>query len=190
MTFHAVFLDRDGTINEDPGYLGNPDLVKLLPGVAEGISDLKSNYGFKTIVISNQAGIAKGLITDDQVIDVNKKINELLSEQNAEIDVFYYCPFHPLYNSQEQSECRKPSAYMINKAAYENKIDLSKSYMIGDKASDVLCGINAGVKSILINSELIAEEINGLKKEGKTPNFTANNFLDAVNFIKQDFNKR
>lgn len=190
MSSFAVFLDRDGTINEDPGYLGDPNLVKLLPGVAEGISELKSKYGFKIIVISNQAGVAKGLITLQQVESVNKKINELLSEQNAGIDVFYYCPYHPLYNNDQEAKCRKPSPYMINKAAAENKIDLSKSYMVGDKATDILCGFNAGVKSILINSQLTTDEINILKKEGKTPNFTANNFLDAVNFIKQDFNKR
>lgn len=184
----AVFLDRDGTINEDPGYLGDPNSVKLLPGVAEGISELKTKLDFKIIVISNQSGIARGLITHEQVIEVNEKINTLLSEQNTEIDVFYFCPFHPEFSSEEDAECRKPSPKMIKHAAAENDIDLSRSYMIGDKALDVLCGINAGIKTILINSETVSEEINSLKKELKSPNFVADNFLDAVNFIKQDFN--
>ena len=184
----ALFLDRDGTINEDPGYLGDPELVKILPGVAEGISVLKTKYGFKIIVISNQSGIARGLITYDQVNSVNNRINTLLSEQNAEIDVFYFCPYHPEFSSVEESKCRKPSPKMIFEAAEGNDIDLTRSYMVGDKALDVLCGINAGVKTILINSETASEEINSLKKELKSPNFVADNFLDAVNFIKQDFN--
>lgn len=188
MSNRAVFLDRDGTINEDPGYLGDESLVKLLPGVAEGIFELKSKFGFKIIVISNQSGIARGLITHEDVKRVNEKINSLLSEQNTEIDVFYYCEFHPSFSSEKDENCRKPSPKMIFKAAEENNIDLTSSYMIGDKSSDVLCGISAGVKSILINSESISEEINSLKKEGKTPNFVASNFLEAVNFIKQDFN--
>ena len=187
---YAVFLDRDGTINEDPGYLGDPGLVKILPGVAKGISELKSKFGFKIIVISNQAGISRGLITESQVNEVNNKINRLLSEQNAEIDVFYFCPYHPMFSSEIDSRCRKPSPEMIIKAAEENQIDLSSSYMIGDKASDVLCGINAGVKTILLNSDKSSDEINSLKKEVKSPNFVANNFLDAVNFIQQDINNR
>ncbi|RJP57855.1 MAG: HAD family hydrolase [Melioribacteraceae bacterium] len=187
MSYRAVFLDRDGTINEDPGYLGDESLVKLLPGVAEGIFELKSKFGFKIIVISNQSGIARGLITHEDVKRVNGKINSLLSEQNAEIDVFYYCEFHPSFSSENDENCRKPSPKMIFKAAEENNIDLSGSYMIGDKSSDVLCGISAGVKSILLSSESISEEINSLKKVGKTPNFVASDFLNAVNFIKQDF---
>lgn len=190
MSSHAVFLDRDGTINEDPGYLGDPDLVKLLPGVSQGISELKSDFGFKIIVVSNQSGIARGLITHEQVNLVNNEINKLLLESNVSVDDFFYCPFHPEFSTDEESMCRKPSPDMIFEASRKHDIDLSKSYMVGDKALDVLCGKNAGVKQILITNENNSEEINSLKKAGKSPNFVANNFLDAVNFIKQDFNKR
>lgn len=190
MSFPAVFLDRDGTINEDPGYLGDPDVVKLLPDVSQGISELKSVFGFKIVVVSNQAGIARGLITHEQVKLVNDRINELLFESNAEVDDFFYCPYHPEFSSKEDSICRKPSPFMILEASKKHDIDITKSYMVGDKASDVLCGINAGVKQILICSENNSEEINSLKKAGKSPNFVAHNFLEVVNFIKQDFNQR
>ena len=79
----AVFLDRDGTINIDTGYIGNPDLIKLFPDVAEGIFVLKNKYKFRIIVISNQSGIARGLISEEDVISVNKKINSLLSQNRA-----------------------------------------------------------------------------------------------------------
>lgn len=190
MSSPAVFLDRDGTINEDPGYLGDPDSVKILPGVSKGISELKSVFGFKIIVVSNQSGIARGLITHDQVQHVNNRIKQLLSEHGAGIDDFFYCEFHPDINSAEESNCRKPSPKMIFDAAEKHNIDLAGSYMVGDKALDVLCGINAGIKTILVNSESFEPEINSLKKEGKTPNFVAHNFLEAANFIKQDFNQR
>lgn len=188
MSFPAVFLDRDGTINEDPGYLSNPDSVKLLPGVSQGISELKSVFGFKIIVVSNQSGISRGLITEEQVKLVNAKINELLSVENAEVDDFFYCPFHPDFSTEDESKCRKPSPEMIFEAARKHTLDLAKSYMVGDKAIDVECGKNAGVKQILLNSDINSEEINSLKKAGISPNFVAHNFLEAVNFIKQDFN--
>jgi len=190
MSFPAVFLDRDGTINEDPGYLGDPDVVKLLPGVSQGISELKSDFGFKIIVVSNQSGISRGLITRKQVELVNNRINELLFESDTSVDDFFYCPFHPEFNTKEESKCRKPSPDMILEAAKKHDIDILKSYMIGDKALDVLCGVNAGVKQVLLCSQDYSAEINSLKKAGKSPNFVANNFLEAVHFIKQDFNQR
>lgn len=188
MSSYAVFLDRDGTINEDPGYLGNPDLVKLLPGVSVGIKELKSKFNFKIVVVSNQSGIDRGLISENDVNLVNEKINNLLREQKTEIDVFYYCPFHPEFSGEEKSKCRKPSPEMILKASEEHNIDLNRSYMIGDKASDILSGLSANVKTILLDGESNSAEINILKKEGKSPNFVAHDFLEAVQYIKNDFN--
>ncbi|MEW6195489.1 MAG: HAD family hydrolase [Bacteroidota bacterium] len=181
----ALFLDRDGTINFDSGYVKNPNDVILLPGVAEGIKYLKDKFNLKIIVISNQAGIAYGIMTHDDVKNVNEKINALLKEHGTSIDAFYYCPYHPQYSTEEESKCRKPSPYMIVKAAAEYKIDLGKSYMIGDKSIDVLCGINAGVKTILITND--NTEINVLHNQGKKPNFVAANFKTACDYIDNDF---
>jgi D,D-heptose 1,7-bisphosphate phosphatase len=186
---HALFLDRDGTINYDPGYLKDTNLVKLYPYVGEGIKRLKKEFDFKVIVISNQAGIAYGIMTKDEVNAVNEKINLLLSEYDTSIDAFYYCPFHPDYNSVEESECRKPSPYMIVKASEEHNIELNRSYMVGDKSIDVLCALNAGVKSILVKHGNDNTEINILHYLKKKPNFVAANFKEACDFIVKDYSE-
>ncbi len=94
MPNHAVFLDRDGTLNEDPGYISDPEKVVLFPDTGDALALLKK-YGFLLIVISNQSGIARGLMTSKDVDAVNDKINNLLSEYKIKIDAFYYCPAHP-----------------------------------------------------------------------------------------------
>lgn len=185
--YPAVFLDRDGTINIDTGYVKNPNEIKILNGVAEGIRKLKELFGFKIVVISNQAGVAKGLMTLDDVYLVNEKINEILRNENVEIDAFYFCPFHPDFDGEEKSKCRKPSPLMILKAADELNIDLTRSYMIGDRNSDVEAGINAKVKTILLSTEIIDEELKMLYQKNIKPNFIAKNFLEACDFIIKDF---
>jgi D-sedoheptulose 7-phosphate isomerase/D-glycero-D-manno-heptose 1,7-bisphosphate phosphatase len=187
MKHHAIFLDRDGTINHNSGYVKDPSQIILLPGVSEGIKKLKDEFGFKAIVISNQAGVSKGIMTSGDVESVNDRINELLKNEGTGIDAFFYCPFHPDLDPPEKSNCRKPSPFMIVQAAEEHGIDLSKSYMIGDKASDVESGINAGVKTVLINSEDNRNEISILHNLGKKPNFTAANFKEVCDFIINDF---
>ena len=111
MNRKAVFLDRDGTLNVDPGYLGEPEKVELYPGVGKGIAALKEN-GYRIIVISNQSGITRGLITEEQVRAVNEKINSILREENnTSIDAFYYCPYHPDFDDAEKTKCRNKNNY-------------------------------------------------------------------------------
>ena len=182
----AIFLDRDGTINHDPGYIKDPSEVIILEGVSEGIKILKEQYGFKIIVISNQAGVSKGLMTREDVEAVNNRVNQLLQMEGASIDAFYYCPYHPDFDPPEKSICRKPSPFMIVQAAAEYKIDLESSYMVGDKASDVESGLNANVKSILLSGENLENEISTLHNLGKKPNFVAANFKEACKYIIMD----
>ncbi|MBK8946805.1 MAG: HAD family hydrolase [Ignavibacteriae bacterium] len=184
----AVFLDRDGTINYDSGYIGNPNLIKLYPGVVEGIKRLKNNFSFKIFVISNQSGITSGIISYSDVEKVNERINQILLEQNTKVDKFYFCPFHPDFDSQELTKCRKPSPEMVFNAAIENEIDLSKSFFIGDREVDIECAHNSGVTSILIQNTLSNEEINKLKNSKNSPNFVASNFQNAVDFIERFLN--
>jgi D-glycero-D-manno-heptose 1,7-bisphosphate phosphatase len=186
MENRAIFLDRDGTLNEDPGYLGDPEKLVLLPGVGESLSILKNNYKFKLIVVSNQSGIARGLITDEEVIAVNKELNNKLSSFNVEIDAFYYCPYHPEFDSENESDCRKPSPKMILDSANDNSIDLSLSYMIGDTKTDIETGINAGVKTILVKTGKGSESISILQKENIFPSFVAENLVEACNYIIND----
>jgi D-glycero-D-manno-heptose 1,7-bisphosphate phosphatase len=188
MSNRAVFLDRDGTLNEDPGYLGDPGKVKLLSFVGEILSRLKNEYNYFLFVISNQSGIARGLISAKQVDQVNEKINILLKEFNVSIDKFYYCPFHPDFSTAEECCCRKPATEMVEKAVKEFEIDLSKSFFIGDSAADIECGMNAGIKTILVKTGYGRETLYMLQKENKFPNFVAENFLDAGNFILTDLN--
>ncbi len=187
----AVFLDRDDTINKDPGYLSDVDKVELLPGVGEGISILKNKLKLKIIVISNQSGITRGLMTESDVDAVNSKIQELLKAFDVEIDDFFYCPYHPNFDPPEKVECRKPSPKMILDAAEKHSIDLKSSFTIGDKETDILCGKNAGTETILVLNGKKAEEIINLKNGEFYPNFVADNFLQACEYISSkigDFN--
>ena len=183
----AVFFDRDNTLNIDPGYLGEPEKVQLFEGVEEGIYKLKNEFNFRIIVITNQSGITRGLITHEQVQLVNKKINKLLEKYNTKVDSFYYCPFHPDFDPPEKIDCRKPSPKLVFQAAEEFNIDLNRSYFVGDMPSDIECGINAGLKTVLINYKNDSDKIISLKKRNKTPNFITDNFLNVCDFIIDDF---
>jgi len=186
MSVYAIFLDRDGTLNEDPGYLGDPEKVKLFPRVGEALSFLKNKLGFKLIVISNQSGVARGLISKEMVEAVNEKINKLLAADYVSIDAFYYCTTHPDFNSEEESRCRKPSPEMVLKAANDLNIDLSKSYFIGDSAADIECGINSGLKTILVKTGYGEESISILKNQNKFPTFVVQDILEVCSIIQND----
>jgi len=186
MTNRAIFLDRDGTLNEDPGYLGDPDKIKLFPDVGNSLYRLKSKFDFFLIVISNQSGIAKGLIKKEQVDLVNAQINSLLMNDNVSIDAFYYCPYHPDFNPPEKLKCRKPSTGMVLNAVNDYQIDLSESYFVGDSVADIECGFNAGIKTILVLTGNGRESLSILKKENNIPSFVANTFSNACNFIFKD----
>lgn len=182
----AVFLDRDGTLNEDPGYLGDPCKLKLFPDVGEALSLLKNKNNFLLIVVSNQSGVARGLITEEEVVMVNQEINTKLAEFNVKIDAFYYCPFHPEFNSEKDCECRKPSPSMILNAAIEHNIDLSSSYIVGDSAADIMAGKNAGIKTVLVKSGYGKETFSILQNENNFPSFVAENLNEASKFIIND----
>lgn len=141
----AVFLDRDGTLNEDPGYLSDPDQLKLLPGVGEGLAALKK-AGFLLIVISNQSGVGRGLIKDVTLPLIHSKMNELLKVWQVHIDDFYFCSHKP----EDFCQCRKPKPKLIYDAILKYGIDLSRSVMIGDKITDAEAGKNAGIQSNII----------------------------------------
>jgi len=141
----AVFLDRDGTLNEDPGYLNDPEKVKLLPGVEESLSKLKE-AGFLLIVISNQSGVGRGLIEPLILPKIHDRLNRLLAPSGAMIDHFESC----LHRPEEDCDCRKPKPKLIRDAARELSVDISRSYMVGDKISDVDAGRNAGCKKTIL----------------------------------------
>ncbi|MBK7629889.1 MAG: HAD family hydrolase [Ignavibacteriales bacterium] len=186
MLSKAVFLDRDGTLNFDPGYLGDPNDLKLYPDTGQVLSDLKNKYHFKLIVISNQSGVARGLITEEQVISVNNALNKELSKFDVQIDAFYYCPFHPDFSVIDDCLCRKPSPKMIFDSAKDFSIDLSKSYFIGDSVVDIKAGAEANLKTILVKTGYGAESISILQNDNYFPSFVAENLTEAFNFIIND----
>ncbi len=184
MALEAIFLDRDGTLNYDYGYVGDPEKVAIMPGVIDGLKLLKKKFPeVKFIVITNQAGVARGLITLEQVAAVNRKIQEILLKENIVLEKFYICPFHPEFSSPEETKCRKPSPEMVLKAAAEFGIKTENSYFIGDKTSDVECGINAGCKTILLASDVYVDEREALEQKKMFPDFFANDFYEAADFI-------
>ena len=185
MSNQAVFLDRDGTLNEDPGYISDPEKVVLFPDTGRSLAQLKK-YGFLLIVISNQSGIARGLMTSKEVDAVNKKLNDLLSGFKVKIDAFYYCSAHPDYSSVEDCDCRKPSPKLVLEAANEFNVNLDRSYFIGDSVSDIQCGKNAGIKTILVRTGKGEESFSILQKENNFPTFVADNLINACNFILGD----
>lgn len=150
----AVFLDRDGTIIEDVGYLRDEKDVRLLPGAAEGIRRL-SGLGYLVVVVSNQSGIARGLLSEADLSRVQHRMKALLEAQGAHLDGAYYCPY---LNGPEakvdayrcNSSLRKPAPGMILQAARELSIDLSRSWMIGNADCDVEAGVRAGCRTILL----------------------------------------
>ena len=141
----AVFLDRDGTLIEDMGYLKNPDGVRLLPGCGVALAALQRN-GFLLVLVSNQSGIGRGWLTRDEVERVHERVVSLLAEHGARFDAVYYCPHGP----EEGCACRKPAPGMLLQAARELEIDLRTSFLVGDKPSDIEAGHRAGCRTVLL----------------------------------------
>ena len=141
----AVFLDRDGTINVDTGYVCRPDDLHLIVGVAAAIGDLKRS-GFDVIVVTNQSAIARGFATEDQVRQTNSRMEQLLSaaDPDAQLNEILYCPHNP----EDGCRCRKPLTGMFDQLPAERRggIDLARSFMVGDKWSDLEFGIGLGIK--------------------------------------------
>jgi len=147
----AVFFDRDGTLIEEAHYCGDPDRVKILPGVPEALQRLKQ-AGYLVFVITNQSGIARGLITEAQYRAVEAEM--LRQAGPGAIDGVYFCPDAP----DTASRRRKPEPEMVLEAAAEHGVDLSRSFLIGDKADDIECGRRAGVRTILVQTGYGADQ--------------------------------
>ncbi len=157
----AVFLDRDGTIIKDTGYLGDPNDVKLLPGVAEAIRRLKQT-GHLIVIVSNQSGVARGLFDEAAVSRVHARLETLLATEGAKLDRYYYCPYlsgATVEAYRRDSDLRKPKPGMLHQASRELAIDLSRSWMVGDSQCDVEAGRRAGCRTILVGCKLSDTEI-------------------------------
>ena len=173
----AVFLDRDGTIIEDAGYLGDPAGVRLLPGAAEAIRQL-NEHGLIVVVATNQSGIARGLLTLDQYRATEQRVDELLTLEGARLDAHYFCPHVPELSGP--CDCRKPGSLLYRQAAERFGIDRPRSWWVGDRVRDLLPAETFGARGILVltgagESEASDERAEGLEK--------ARDLADAVAVI-------
>jgi D,D-heptose 1,7-bisphosphate phosphatase len=150
----AIFLDKDGTVVRDVPYNADPTLIELAPGAVEGLRAL-SAAGYGLIVISNQSGVAHGYFAEPALDGVERRLQELLSEHGIRLDAFYYCPHHPnaaIERYRQVCECRKPAPGLVLRAASEHRIDLARSWFIGDILTDVEAGRRAGCRTALIDN--------------------------------------
>ena len=147
MSKRAVFLDRDGTIVEDPGFLHEPDKVKLLPGAAAAIRRL-NDAGYLTIVVTNQSGIARGRFTVADYEAVQQRLGALLAAQRARLDGAYFCPHHPQFTGP--CDCRKPGLKLFRDAQAAFDIDFAQSWWVGDRLSDVQPARALGGHGVLV----------------------------------------
>ncbi|MEO0266387.1 MAG: HAD family hydrolase, partial [candidate division WOR-3 bacterium] len=166
----AVFFDRDGTLCEDSGYINKHEQLIIFPQI-ESLKILKKK-GFKIVGLTNQSGIARGIVDEKFV----KEINEMFKNKYG-FDDFYYCPHHP----DDHCPCRKPEPEMILKAKNEHGVDLKRSYVVGDKDSDMLLAKTVGAKGILVQT--------GKARESEYADFIVKDLKETVDFIIRDSRK-
>ena len=185
-TIKVLFLDRDGTINQDTGsYIYTKEQLLLIDRADDAIALAKS-AGFRIVIVTNQAGIARGIATVEQVEEVNDYLNELLLLKNAGFDRCYYCPYHPEYPHPDYDrfiEFRKPATGMVELAIDEFRaeglvVDRNASFFIGDKTLDVECGIRAGLRTVLVRTGHNEEKL--CVQRNIIPEFVADDLYKAV----------
>ena len=195
MPNRAVFMDRDKTLMEDPGYVSDPRAVKLLPGVELAIKSLHQ-AGYKIVVVTNQSGIARGMLTEEVLEEIHAELRRQLSEKGVHLDAIYYCPYHPegtVERYTKESELRKPKPGMLLKAASEMEIDLGSSWMIGDSARDVEAGQRAGCRTIRVRVRSPQAHSTGggeNQDENVQADHTVRNLVDAAKVMLREGSRR
>lgn len=183
----VVFLDRDGTLNREVHYLHKISDLLILPGVPEALKLLK-DAGYKLVVVTNQAGVARGYYREEDVEALHAYMNRILAPMGGAIDAFYFCPHHPEHGKgiyKRKCRCRKPDTGMFEKAQEHFSVDKEHSFMIGDKLLDVEAGKNYGVVSILVGTGYGRDIHLKDKAEGNLPlyDYYAEDLLEAARWI-------
>lgn len=184
----TVFIDRDGTINIEAGYINHPDNFHLYKFVPQAIR-LLNLHNILAVVLTNQAGVGRGHFGEDNVHRLHKKMYSVLAEGGAKVDGLYYCPHHTSSKDPKYAvdcNCRKPRTGMPEQAIKDLPVDTSKMYMIGDKKADMELGFNIGGKSILVKTGYGLAELESIETWKHKPCHIAENLLDAVLFILKD----
>lgn len=181
----AIFIDRDGTVNEDFGYISNPGDLIIYPWVAEAVRLINEAH-LKAIVVTNQSGVARGIYTEEDLGLIHARMISELEKQGARIDGVYYCPHHPDYGDEryrQDCECRKPRPGMLHAAARELEVDLAHSFVIGDKASDIKLAAAAGAQGVLVLTGYGRETLAHPDRWPCEPWLVADNLLQAIKLI-------
>jgi len=182
----TVFLDRDGTLNYNPGYLKVAAELKLLAGVGPALARLKV-AGAKLVVVTNQSGVGRGIITLKDLEAIHARLEGLLEQEGAALDAIYFCPHHP----DDGCYCRKPNVGMVERAVSELQLDLRRSYLIGDHARDIQLAHRVGAKAILLTPALVdTQALDMLKAEQVMPDAVAKSMAEAVGWILEDVKTR
>lgn len=178
----AVFLDKDGTLIEDVPYNVDPARILLAPGAGEGLR-LLAEAGFHLFVVSNQSGVAHGYFEGPALEAVTHRVNELLAAHGVRIEAFYFCPHHPEGRVAEYARhcgCRKPESGLILRAAADHRIDLARSWCIGDILNDVEAGRRAGCQTVLLMN---GHETEWLQTPERRPHYCCSNLAEAARLI-------
>ncbi len=186
MNRRAILMDRDGTVCDEVGYVNHVDRLRLLPRSAEAIR-AANEAGFQTVVLTNQAGVARGYFHEALIDQVHERLRELLAAEGARLDGIYYCPHHPRVGAEayrKDCECRKPKPGMLFRARDEMGVDLARSYMIGDSVRDIEAGRRGGATPVLVLTGYGRGEWEHQRERWTVePAHVAPDLLDAVRWI-------
>jgi D-glycero-D-manno-heptose 1,7-bisphosphate phosphatase len=182
----AIFVDRDGTVSEEVGYVNHIGRFRLLPRTADAIRKINDS-DFLAVLVTNQAGVARGYFKEELVRRVHARLEEMLAEGGARLDAIYYCPHHPTAGEppyRRDCDCRKPRPGMIEAARGDLEIDVSRSFMVGDKHSDIVFAHSVGMKGVLVRTGYGLGEIDQWSTGwDEQPDAICNDLLDAVDWI-------
>jgi D-glycero-D-manno-heptose 1,7-bisphosphate phosphatase len=186
MTNHAIFLDRDGTLNEEDGHITSPERFRLYSFAAEAVR-LINQSGRKAIVLTNQSGVARNYLTEATLAEIHRRMEESLRSQGARIDAVYYCAHHPDYGSPPyrlDCDCRKPKPGLAERAARDFNLDLNRCYSIGDRYRDIEAGHVVGARGVMVMTGFGREEYEADRRHWpRQPDHVAEDLLDAVKWI-------
>ncbi len=182
----AVFVDRDGTLNQDSGYVTSPDQLVLFPGVPEAIARL-NQLGVLVLMVTNQSAIGRGMMTIEDLESIHVRLASLIRPYGASIDGIFSCPHHP----QDGCGCRKPERGLIDQAVERFSLDLSKCYLVGDKRSDLEVAKKVAIPGVLVLTSPYSKGAIQARDEGEVPiEHVAESFAQAVDWIEQHLLKR
>jgi len=186
MTQRAIFIDRDGTLNEEAGYVTDPAQFRLFDFAAEAVR-LVNEANRRAIVLTNQSGVARGYFTEEFLLAIHARMEESLRLQGARVDAIYYCAHHPDFGSppyRRDCDCRKPKPGLIEKAAKDFDLNPSECFVIGDRYRDIEMGHAAGARGVMVMTGYGREEYEAQNRcWPRQPEFIAENLLEAVKLI-------